>query len=411
MQQDIVHTIFLIFTGAAVLATVALYARQALLVVYILLGVLLGPSVLGLVSDPDVIRDIAHIGIMFLLFLMGLELNPREFLTLMGKAILVTLASSLVFWCSGTLLALLFGFTLREALLIGSVMIFSSTIIGLKLLPTTVLHHQRTGEIIISILLLQDFIAILLLLVIEGSTTQGHTIPEFLKLALALPLLVGGAILIVRKVLLRLLQKFDTFREYIFLLAIGWCLGMAEEWDYGLVLRPQNFGLGWCLGMAEAAAALGVSHEIGAFVGGVTLASSPISLYMSENLKPLRDFFLVMFFFSLGAGFDLNMLGSVILTALVFTLLAVAGKPPVFRFLLARSGETDKRAGEIGARLGQLSEFSLLVSVLALERELIGIEASYLIQLATLLTFVASTYLVVLRYPTPIALSDALRRN
>jgi Kef-type K+ transport system membrane component KefB len=388
MQQDIVHTIFLIFTGAAVLATVALYARQALLVVYILLGVLLGPSVLGLVSDPDVIRDIAHIGIMFLLFLMGLELNPREFLTLMGKAILVTLASSLVFWCSGTLLALLFGFTLREALLIGSVMIFSSTIIGLKLLPTTVLHHQRTGEIIISILLLQDFIAILLLLVIEGSTTQGHTIPEFLKLALALPLLVGGAILIVRKVLLRLLQKFDTFREYIFLLAIGWCLGMAE-----------------------AAAALGVSHEIGAFVGGVTLASSPISLYMSENLKPLRDFFLVMFFFSLGAGFDLNMLGSVILTALVFTLLAVAGKPPVFRFLLARSGETDKRAGEIGARLGQLSEFSLLVSVLALERELIGIEASYLIQLATLLTFVASTYLVVLRYPTPIALSDALRRN
>ena len=388
MQQDIVHTIFLIFTGAAVLATVALYARQALLVVYILLGLLLGPSVLGLVSDPDVIGDIAHIGIIFLLFLMGLELNPREFMTLMGKTILVTLASSLVFWCSGTLLALLFGYTLREALLIGSVMIFSSTIIGLKLLPTTVLHHQRTGEIIISILLLQDFIAILLLLVIEGSTTQGYTIPEFVKLALALPLLIGGAILIVRKVLLRLLQKFDTFREYIFLLAIGWCLGMAE-----------------------AAAALGVSHEIGAFVGGVTLASSPISLYMSENLKPLRDFFLVLFFFSLGAGFDLGMLGAVLLPALVFALLAVAGKPPVFRFLLARSGESGKRAGEIGARLGQLSEFSLLVSILALERELIGIEASYLIQLATLLTFFASTYLVVLCYPTPIALSDELRRN
>jgi len=388
MQQDIVHTIFLIFTGAAVLATVALYARQALLVVYILLGLLLGPSVLGLVSDPDVIGDIAHIGIIFLLFLMGLELNPREFMTLMGKTILVTLASSLVFWCSGTLLALLFGYTLREALLIGSVMIFSSTIIGLKLLPTTVLHHQRTGEIIISILLLQDFIAILLLLVIEGSTTQGYSIPEFVKLALALPLLIGGAILIVRKVLLRLLQKFDTFREYIFLLAIGWCLGMAE-----------------------AAAALGVSHEIGAFVGGVTLASSPISLYMSENLKPLRDFFLVLFFFSLGAGFDLGMLGAVLLPALVFALLAVAGKPPVFRFLLARSGESGKRAGEIGARLGQLSEFSLLVSILALERELIGIEASYLIQLATLLTFFASTYLVVLCYPTPIALSDELRRN
>jgi Kef-type K+ transport system membrane component KefB len=388
MQQDIVHTIFLIFTGAAVLATVALYARQALLVAYILLGILLGPSVLGLVNDPDLIGDIAHIGIMFLLFLMGLELNPREFLLLMRKTIMITLASSLVFWGSGTLLALFFDYTFRESLLIGAVMIFSSTIIGLKLLPTTVLHHQRTGEIIISILLLQDFIAILLLLIIEGSATQKLSVVEFVKLGVSLPLLIGGAILFVRKVLLRLLQKFDTFREYIFLLAIGWCLGMAET-----------------------AAALGVSHEIGAFVGGVTLASSPISLYMSENLKPLRDFFLVMFFFSLGAGFDLSILGGVLFPALVFALLTVAGKPPVFSLLLQKSGESGKRAREVGARLGQLSEFSLLVSILALERNLIGTEASYLIQLTTLLTFFASTYLVVLRYPTPIALSDALRRN
>jgi Kef-type K+ transport system membrane component KefB len=132
---------------------------------------------------------------------------------------------------------------------------------------------------------------------------------------------------------------------------------------------------------------------------------------MSENLRPLRDFFLVMFFFSLGAGFDLGMLGSLFLPAMVFAVLSVAGKPPVFRLLLARSGETDKRATEVGARLGQLSEFSLLVSLLALEQGLIGIEASYLIQLATLLTFFASTYLVVLRYPTPIALSNELRRN
>lgn len=388
MQQDIVFTIFLIFTGAAVLATIALYARQALLVAYILLGILLGPSALGLVSDPDLIGEIAHIGIMFLLFLMGLELNPREFVLLMRKTIIVTLASSLVFWSTGTLLALLFGYPFGEALLIGSVMIFSSTIIGLKLLPTTVLHHQRTGDIIISILLLQDFIAILLLLMIEGSASRGQTITEFVKLLLALPLLIGAALLFVRMVLLRLLQKFDTFREYIFLLAIGWCLGMAE-----------------------VAAALGVSHEIGAFIGGVTLASSPISLYMSENLKPLRDFFLVIFFFSLGAGFDLGMLGSLLLPAMVFAVLSVAGKPPVFRLLLERSGETDKRATEVGARLGQLSEFSLLVSVLALEQGLIGIEASYLIQLATLLTFFASTYLVVLRYPTPIALSNELRRN
>jgi len=388
MQQDIIFTIFLIFTGGAVLATFALYARQALLVAYILLGVLLGPSVLGLVDDPELIGDISHAGIMFLLFLMGLELNPVEFVQLMRKTVMVTLASSLIFWCGGAVLAMLFGFTSLESLLIGAAMIFSSTIIGVKLLPTTVLHHQRTGEIIISILLLQDFLAILILLFLEGSGAWIHPLLEFAMPALALPLLVGTATLAVRYVLLPLLHRFDSFHEYILLLAIGWCLGMAE-----------------------AAAALGISHEIGAFVGGVTLASRPISQYMSINLKPLRDFFLVMFFFSLGAGFDLQMVGTVIFPALMFAVLTMLGKPPVFGFLLRKSGETGLRAREVGVRIGQLSEFSLLIAVLALQQGKIGIEASYLIQLATLLTFFASTYMVIFRYPTPIAISAELRRD
>ncbi len=146
-------------------------------------------------------------------------------------------------------------------------------------------------------------------------------------------------------------------------------------------------------------------------MAGVTLATSPISLYMSEKLKPLRDFFLVMFFFSLGAGFDLGMLTTVILPALLFALLTILGKPAVISLLLRKQGEDEARSKEVGARLGQLSEFSLLIAVLALESGMITAEASYLIQLATLLTFLASTYLVVNRYPTPIALSDELRRN
>jgi len=388
MHQDIVFTIFLIFTGAAVLATLALFARQALLVAYILLGVLLGPSVLGLVDDAELIGDIAHIGIMFLLFLMGLELNPREFVLLMRRTTPVTVLSSLVFWAVGAALALAFGYRLAETLVIGAAMVFSSTIIGLKLLPTTVLHHQRTGDIIISVLLLQDFIAILVLLILEGGAAQDHPAGEFAKLLLTLPLLVGGAWLFVKQVLLRLLAAFDTFHEYVFLVAIGWCLGMAE-----------------------LAALVGISYEIGAFVAGVTLAASPISLYMAEKLKPLRDFFLVIFFFTLGAGFDLGVVGSVLLPGLVFALVTILGKPPLFRWLLIKSGESENRSREVGARLGQLSEFSLLIAVLALSKGVIGEQASYLIQLATLLTFFASTYLVVLRYPTPIALSDELRRN
>ncbi len=389
MQEDpVVFTVFVIFAGSAVIATLALFARQALLVAYILLGVLFGPSVIGLVSDPELVEEMAHIGIIFLLFLMGLELNPRDLVLMLRKTTLVTLVSSLVFASVGTGVSLVFGYTPVESLLVGCGMMFSSTIVGLKLLPTTVLHHQRTGEIVISILLLQDLIAILLLLALEGGAQQEHPAIEVLKLMLALPLLVGGALVFVRQVLLRLIQAFDTIKEYVFLIAIGWCLSMAE-----------------------AAAALGLSQEIGAFVGGVALASSPISLYMAENLRPLRDFFLILFFFSLGAGFQLSVLGDIWLPALILAAAMLAIKPAVFQRLLTRTGETPRRSREIGWRLGQLSEFSLLVAVLAQERGAIGFEASYLIQRATLLSFLVSVYLVVLRFPTPIALSDELRRD
>jgi len=389
MQEDpVVFTVFVIFAGSAVIATLALFARQALLVAYILLGVLFGPSAIGLVSDPELVEEMAHIGIIFLLFLMGLELNPRDLVLMLRKTTLVTLVSSLIFAMVGTGVALAFGYTPVESLLIGAGMMFSSTIVGLKLLPTTVLHHQRTGEVVISILLLQDLIAILLLLALEGGAQQEHPAVEAIKLMLALPLLVGGALVFVRQVLLRLIQAFDTIKEYVFLIAIGWCLSMAE-----------------------AATALGLSYEIGAFVGGVALASSPISLYMAENLRPLRDFFLILFFFSLGAGFQLSVLGDIWLPALILTAAMLALKPPVFRYLLGRTGETRKRSREIGWRLGQLSEFSLLMAVLALEGGAIGFQASYLIQLATLLSFLVSVYLVVLRFPTPIALSDDLRRD
>ncbi len=387
-QEPIAYTIFLIFTGAAVLATLALYARQALLVAYIVLGALLGPWGLGLVSDPEVVKQTAHIGIMFLLFLMGLDLNPHELFHLVRKTTAVTVLSSLLFAGLGAGIAWAFGFSLSECLLVGVAMTFSSTIIGLKLLPTTVLHHQRTGEVIISILLLQDLIAIVLLLFLRGGGQEQAGLVEVLLFLLSLPALILAAWLFERYVLIRLIAKFDQIKEYIFLMAIGWCLGVAE-----------------------LASFLGLSFEIGAFIAGVALATNPIAQYVATSLKPLRDFFLVLFFFSLGAGFDLTMLGGLLLPAVALALVMLACKPPVFRWLLLRTGESEKRSHEIGFRLGQMSEFSLLVAVLALDLGVIGAEASYLIQLSTMLSFLVSSYLIVLRFPTPIAVSDRLRQD
>ena len=388
MHEPLAYSIFLVFSGAALVATLALYARQALLVAYILLGVLLGPSVSGLISDPLMIEEIGHVGIMFLLFLLGLNMPPAKLLPLLKETTWVTGFSSLTFAAAGFALAWTLGFTPLEGLIIGIAVTFSSTIIGLKLLPATVLHHRRTGEIIISILLVQDVIAIVVLLLLQASDSGELPYRELLLLGASLPALFGLAFVLARFLLLPLIARFDQIHEYIFLMAIGWCLGISQ------------------LG-----AWVGLSHEIGAFIAGVALATHPISLFISERLKPLRDFFLIMFFFSIGAGFDLGMLAQVVLPALLLSALILLGKPVLFRALLRRSGESSGRSGEIGVRLGQISEFSLLIAVLALQQGVIGERAAYLLQLATLITFIVSSYLIVLRYPTPIAVSDRLRRD
>ena len=117
------------------------------------------------------------------------------------------------------------------------------------------------------------------------------------------------------------------------------------------------------------------------------------------------------FFFSLGAGFELPAIGTVFVPALLLAVLSVAVKPGVFRVLLERAGETERRSRAVGVRLAQISEFSLLISVAALASGLIGQRAAYLIQLATLLSFALSSIYVVRRYPTPIAVSANLRRD
>lgn len=387
-SHSLVFTFFLIFSGAALLATLALYARQAMLVAYIVLGIALGPWGLGLVTDPKWIKGISEIGIIFLLFLLGLNLPLNKLYDLVGESLRVTGISSAVFGLLGIGVGWVFGFSFTEQLVIGAALMFSSTIIGLKLLPTTILHHQHTGEIIISVLLLQDLIAIVILLVLQVQGGAGQGLAQMALLAASLPLLFLIAYVLEKFVLLKLLQRFDTIQEYVFLMAIGWCLGMAE-----------------------LAGLLGLSLEIGAFIAGVALATNPISLFIAESLKPLRDFFLVLFFFSLGAGFDVTTVQQVLVPALVLAAVAMLLKPPLFAYLLRRSGEAPARSLEIGVRLGQISEFSLLIAVLALQMNVIGREASYLIQASTLLTFVASSYFIVLRYPTPIAVSDRLRRD
>ena len=385
---SVIFAIFLIFAGAAVLATVALYARQAMIVAYIFVGVILGPWGGGFIDDPTWIEDVSEIGIMFLLYLLGINMLPQQLWKMLAEALKVTLLSCISFAVIGFCIATIFGFVWHEALLIGGTMMFSSTIIALKLLPTTTLHHQHTGQVIISVLLLQDLFAILVLLIIQGYGIGDNPLVGVARELFALPVLIAIAYALERWMIEPLLRRFDQIQEYIFLLVIAWCLGIAE-----------------------LAATLGLSHEIGAFIAGVALASCPASMFIADSLRPLRDFFLILFFFSLGAGFNPAMMPPILMPGIALAGAMLILKPMIFRLLLVRAGERPRVSGEIGARLGQVSEFSLLIAVLAFESGIIAERASYVIQFATLLTFIVSSYWIVMRHPTPIAVRDSLRRD
>ena len=388
MNEAVFQSFFFIFTGSAIVATIAIYGRQPLLVGYIALGVLIGPFGFGWVPDINLLSEISEIGIIFLLFLLGLDLQPQALVSALKKVTVVTFISSFIFSLIGYFIAHLFHYSPTECLVIGAAMMFSSTLICIKLLPTTVLHHRHVGEMIIGLLLMQDFLAIFVLLILLSSASGQIDITQIGLTLLTLPLLGLFAWGFVKLVLLKLIAKFDQMGEYIFLLSIGWCMGLSE--------------------IAEV---LGLSREIGAFIAGITIASSPISQHIALKLKPLRDFFLIMFFFSVGAGFNLSLLPEVALAAAVLAVAMLTAKPVIFRFLLEKQSEKKDLAWDIGFRLGQISEFSLLIAYVAYKAAVIGELASHLIQATAIFTFLISSYIVIYNFPSPIATNSKLRRD
>ncbi len=426
-QNSILFAFFLIFFGAAVVATLALFTRQSMLVAYILVGAIVGPFGLGLIADSNTVDETAQIGIMFLLFLLGLDLPLGNLFRMLRDATVTTVVSGLSFLILSVVVCWFFKFSWTESIVIGLAMMFSSTIIGLKLLPTTVLHHQRIGEVVVSVLLSQDILAIFVLLILGFWETSSGAPPKLVsstsshffsminfrevsdilfriptdtshenfnfwavcKTLIGIPALLLVGYFAERHVIYPLFKKYNRIKEYVFLLSIGWCLALSEIAHF-----------------------FGLSMEIGAFIAGVSLATSPIAAYIAENLKPLRDFFLIVFFFSIGAGFDFYLLPKVIFPVLIIGIAILLFKPLVYRYLLRSFDASEKnQAWEVGFRLGQASEFSMLIAVLAYQEHIIGQLAYVVIQAVTLFTFIVSSYLVVLIYPSPMAINPKLRRD
>ncbi len=376
--EGIIFELAIIIVGAATLGTLFLYAKQPIIIAYIVVGFMVGPSGFALINETEHIERMSHFGVILLLFLIGLNLQPIKLIKLFKTTALLTLATSLSFAAVSFVFALFIGLQMSAALIFGVAMMFSSTVVALKLIPTTTLHHKHKGEIMTSILLIQDIMAIIVILFISGEKSDTILL-TFGLLLLKFAGMTIGAFAGVRFIISPLLKKFDTIQEYTFIATLAWCL----LW-------------------AEAAHQFGLSYEMGAFLAGISIASCRVAMAIAEHLKPLREFFLILFFFAIGSRINLWGNPLILFSAIVFGVFLVFLKAWVYRFAFQKSDEGAEVQREISLRLAQSSEFSLLVAFSAMSAGLLTNEGLMLIQITTITTFGLSTYWVVRKYATTI---------
>ena len=386
-MDDYFLFICIIVVGGALLAWLANRFRQPILVGYFACGLILGPWGFGLIHSTELFENISRIGITLLLFLAGLVLHPSRLARFFKLAIFVTLGSSIITCLIVSLFLIIFGFGFTESVVAGMALMLSSTVLATKLLPTTTLHQKRMGGICIAILIAEDIIAVLLLMLLSLSPSE-NLFKFILILNAKAILMVVGVILFERYILRKMMTSASRYGELLLMLCLGWCLGIAA--------------------LAEH---LGLSYEIGAFIAGVVMARTKISYIFSESLKPLRDFFLLFFFFVLGAEFDVVNVPSVLLPAVLLGAIIITIRPLYLSLLLRAMKEKKEFSMEIGYRLGQASEFALIIAMAASSSGKLGTTATQLVQLVTILTMIASSYIIVFKYPTPISPNLTLKKD
>lgn len=386
MHGHIFSDIAAVVIVSSLLAWLSLYIRQPIIVAYILAGIIMGPWGLKIIEDVNFINETSHIGVTLLLFLAGLTLEPGRIPSLLKKTILVTGANSIVFGSAAFGVSYAFGFSMIESLITGTAFMFSSTILVLKLLPTITLHQKHMGALSIAILILQDILAVTMLMFAKGGNLDST---GQLALTFFYAILIAAAAVLAEKYLIRLIfKKIQYYQELLYLFTLAWCFSIALL-------------TGW----------IGLGYEIGAFIAGLSLANNPVSGIIFEGLRFFRDFFLVLFFFALGALLDFGVLQSILWPVIALSLVTLLIKPGIFDLSFRLMGETKRISREMGVRLGQASEFSLILGFTAYSSSMIGKESFQLIQFSTILTLIISSYIVVLFYPTPLASDRALKQD
>ena len=371
---DTYSEIAVLLLMAAVIGAIGVRLRQPLIVAFIVVGILVGPSVLGWVSADDQVDLLAKLGIALLLFVVGLKLDLHIIRTMGPVALAAGLGQVIFTSVIGYFIAIALGLTPVTALYVAVALTFSSTIIIVKLLSDKREVDALHGRIAIGFLIVQDIVVVLVMI---GLTALGEASDtsslgwEAIEVLIKGGLFIAAIGLLMRYVLTPLTHQLARSSELLVLFAIAWAVALGAAGVY-----------------------LGFSKEVGAFLAGVSLASTPYREAIGSRLVSLRDFLLLFFFIDLGAGLELATLGAQIVPAIILSLFVLIGNPLIVMIILGSMGYRKRTGFLAGLTVAQISEFSLILGALGLSLGHIEDDIMGLITLVGLITISASTYMI-----------------
>lgn len=365
------NEISIVIITAGILSLLFVLLKQPLIIAYIATGLLVGPSLLGLTDSQEAFAAMSEIGIAFLLFIVGLGLNWRNIKDV-GKIAMLAGTGQVVFTSIiGYFIALAFGFDQITSVILGVGFAFSSTIVIVKLLSDKEDLDRFYGRISIGVLIVQDLIAMVVLLVIsalaDGSSIESLIIFVTLKSGIVLAVLW----LLARFVLPHLFKYAAKSQELLFLTALAWCFAVASGLNF--------FGFG---------------IEIGALLAGISLAGSEFHREIESKIRPLRDFFLIIFFIVLGTTLSVDSFMTVLPQALLFSSFILIGNPLIVIIILRLFGYHPRAGFMVGTTMAQISEFSFILFTAAIAAGLVPESILPMSTIVALVTIGVSTYLI-----------------
>ncbi|MEX2583228.1 MAG: cation:proton antiporter [Gemmatimonadota bacterium] len=371
----LLRSLGLIIVAAAAVFLLSRRLHVPSIVAYIVTGLLLGPAT-GLLTISEAIEIISEVGIVLLLFLVGLELSLDKIRDV-GKVAIYAGLGQVVFTAAGGLgISVLLGFSLIESIFLATALTFSSTVVVVKLLTQKEELDSLYGRISVGIFLVQDLVVIVILTLLAGLGSAGEV--DLRSVGVGVASAFGGMALLLTIALVA--------GRYVLPPVFAWIAGSLE----GLFI----WSLSWCFLFVVGAELLHLSIEIGAFIAGISLAQLPYSHELRRRVNPLMNFFIAVFFTTLGLRMEFGAALDAWLPSIVLSLFVLIGNPIIFMWIISRLGYGERTSFLTSVTVAQISEFSFIFATMGVATGLIGDEILSIVALVGLVTISVSAYMI-----------------